>query len=726
MAYLYLLLSIYFSMGHAEETKTLGSQLLEQVEDKTPQIDVDQCRTDLELVYSKLSSVYTVNLQTEPFLIETFFDWSMMHRIAVPLVFSMDQNAYEEYVNAASKILDKYASATSVSAIPNQLLDAGNDYNQVEIRMNGNKVPIFLVMNTGAILRYWLPHECFPVDRVDLEFYDNMVYYYARQLFRLGAQFQFLTPDGSGFAGRVLLDDSERFRTETRFFMKGGYGDESVTDFPGHIYLGYLPKNRNKPSIIVDTGHDDTYYLENGSYENSPKQAANPLVIRPGFFKGGHQQTVVDSISSVIYLGVSEHTTEVLKSSEQFIVQFYTPSLTPNTNLTSGVASASGTESALAMTVLQKDNTKYQIAIGQTLDAELAIAEAKKYALQAFVTDNILVGPFLSPSQKAQFSQRVLEDLTSFILDASLDLYTGSSMAVPGADPYVFTAVVTVDGEKMMSLALQDYPTPTKVDIAPLIITYQKTMQIRRECTSTLHSVYELAPSFWQVRQNGDIRISEHDMYSVELTIPIQIFIDEVSFGKFKNNISTLMSSKSYPLVETGTIQISNNAGAPWGDTKGETRWYLAQSGDIQNGRLFVQGYRLPCGLSDDDSDDLVYDVQENNRVRIKLLDATGDEILSESFNLARESHDSYHGRFSDPGSEYNDPLYPLVGLNIIGPWFFGTDGKNASGYYHTEYYPSTTFTQVIDKEIVLTLSKEKVKKIASVETELDLYDLEF
>ena len=105
--------------------------------------------------------------------------------------------------------------------------------------------------------------------------------------------------------------------------------------------------------------------------------------------------TVVDSISSVIYLGVSEHATEVLKSSEQFIVQFYTPSLTPTQFNQWGSSFRYG--SAPAMTVLQKDNTKYQIA-PKTLDAELAIAEAK-ICSQAFVTDNILVGPSFSPSQ---------------------------------------------------------------------------------------------------------------------------------------------------------------------------------------------------------------------------------------------------------------------------------------------------------------------------------------
>ena len=133
--------------------------------------------------------------------------------------------------------------------------------------------------------------------------------------------------------------------------------------------------------------------------------------------------------------------------------------------------------------------------------------------------------------------------------------------------------------EKMISCVAR-LSTPTKVDIAPLISTYQETMQVRRECTSTLHSVMN-SPLFWQVRQNGDIRISEYDMYYVELTIPIQIFIDEVSFEKFKNKISTLMSSKSYPLVETGAIQISNNVGAPWGDTK-EKRDILRKVGTFK------------------------------------------------------------------------------------------------------------------------------------------------
>ena len=727
MVYLYLLLSISFTIAHAEETKTLGSKLLEQVEDKTPPFDVEQCRADLELVYSKLSSVYTVDLQSEPFLIETFFDWEMSHRIAVPLIFSTDSDAYAQYVKTASEILTKYSSARTLSNVPSNLVDLDNDYNQVEIPNNGGKIPIYLVENQNSVLEYSIPYECFESSRIDLHFYDNYIEYYVSSLFSVGAQFQFLSSGGGGISGRALLSNSSQVNRAQDFFTNDRYDDENVSDFSGHIYVGYLPKNRYKTSIIVDTGHDDTSYRSDGYYEVSVHQAANPLVLRPGFLNKERQTTVVNSTSMVLYFEVAEHTKDMLHSIDQFFVQFYTPAFESSSPSISGRVGATSTKSSVTMKVLENnDNHRYQIAIGQTLDAELAIAEAKKYALQSFVKDSVSVSPFFSQSQKTLFIQRILQDSESFIEEASLDLYLDSPMESEVADNFVFTAVVTLDGEQLMKLVLQDYPTPTAVNIAPLITTYQETMNTREKCQSTLRSIYELTPSFWKLKQNGDIQIAEQNLDMVTLTIPIQLFIDEKSFGDFTEKVSTMMSLNAYPLVESGAIQIANNAGVPWGDTKGEIRWYLAQSGVVQNGSIFVKGYRLPCGLSDDDAERLVYAVQENNMVRVQVLDTAGGILVSESFNLARDYHDSYTGNLYNPGTERNDELYPLVGLNIIGPWYFGADGKNANGYYHTEYYPSKTFAQVINKEIVLTLSKETVKQIATVKTELDLYDLEF
>lgn len=702
----------------ADNGLLLGQQLLQQVED-TSGVDLDECRKNLNSVYKDFSELYTVEIVEPPFLINTFYNWEKGFRIAIPLRFQINREAYRQYVDTVSQRLSPYATETVVTSVSRKYLSSQNYYD-VSIYAEGGKVPLFVMKDDLSVLQFQLPAGCFPSE-VWRESYDYNYNLNPSPLFDLVGLFQLSSVHGQGFSGHFIVGNELEFQSQDKYFLHKKNDTQNITDFRGHIYVGDVPKNRERPEIIMDVGHDETL---SRSYDNDmPHIVASPFFLRPGFWTQ-NENAIEETTTSVLYIEVSDTTSSTLSSIEQMFVQMSTllPQWLYDGQEPTNVASVTHQENLSMKIMSESTEGHFRIGIGGTLDAVDALEQAKRQALERFVEKNVPVSPFFTESQKQQLVQ-MSADTESSIHSATIDLYSGS---VTSNENFLFQADIVVDSGTVMEQVWQQYPTPQHVDFASFVQDYRVKQDAQQKCQTALRKVFTLPLSFWTVQQNGEIKIQEKNDIEVVLRVPIRLYINTAQYTKFTENVHAIMAQNLY-VSQSKTTKVSNNMDLPWGEGSEGSRLYLANNRPIQEGNLGVTEYTIPCEFSDEDAEYLSNNVHRENYVKIQLFGTQNNVLFEASLHLADSYYNDEQSTLESvtPHQQVGN-VYPLIGLNIIGPWFYDDVGKTTNGYYYTRYYPSSTFYQSIDKEIVLILSKDLVKNIASINTELHMHQSTF
>lgn len=701
-----------FSAVASPTNENLGTKLLQQIETDTVRINIQQCADDLKTVYRDSLVLYTVAMTDKPFLLETFFNWEMGYRIALPLTFTVQQQSYQKFFEEASLLLTKHVPYTTVTDIPSELLDSVYTGESMYVSSKDGTIPFYLVNTDRTIRQFRLPVQCFP-DDVVYDNYDDVEYTIDSDFSYLNAHFQLYNPNGKSISGQVSFKatniEAKRLQQNTSASRK-----TNASDFQDMLYIGVYPNNRTSTKILVDTGHDDTLYDESRHEVWSRELASTPLIIQPGFLNAG-SRGIRDAIDKVLYFTLTESSQSVLNGIEQVYVQVKPRDIFGSTNSSRAdfdpTASVSN-QSSVPLKVIKKSKSgEVVIAIGGTTDPNEALRIAQHQALDSFIDEYVSVSPFFTRYDKEELKKTVVAS-NQYILQSNLDFYSESEST--RISNLIFQATVQIDAPTLLRQTLKNYPKPTEVSLTPLVKEYRTRVEIVSTCRDALRDVFLSEQDFWKVRQNGDIQIEEKNEDSVTLTIPLKFFIDNSAYTTYLEVVDNLLNMYRTPSKQL--VPVMNNYGLPWGEVNNTSMFYLATGKIDSTGKLETIVYNTPCGFTDDDAEYLrqhLADMTQNNFVSLRLTNLNGALLLNNNYPLDSDAYYSLNDYYNRSSS-----MYLFQGLNIIGPLFFDEKGKRSNGYYNVSYYPFETFTDSFERKIHLTLSKETVKQISAVELE--------